>query len=154
MSKVIEGHRVGKAGELRPAACGVVFDETGRVLLTRRTDNGQWCLPGGHMEPGESIAEACAREVLEETGLIVNVQRLTGVYSTPHRLVEYPDGNKAQFIVLAFECSVASGELTLSDETTAFGYYTIEEMKTLDMLHGHDQRIYDALERKEAAIVR
>jgi 8-oxo-dGTP pyrophosphatase MutT (NUDIX family) len=50
----------------------MVFDEERtKVLLTRRTDNGRWCLPGGGIDSGESAAEACEREALEETGLVV-----------------------------------------------------------------------------------
>lgn len=73
----------------------VIFDEAWeKILLTRRDDNGQWCLPGGQMEPGESAAECCEREVLEETGLRVHVRRLIGVFSSPDRLYTYPDGNR------------------------------------------------------------
>ena len=66
---LIYGDRIGKLGEIVPACDAVIFDSTGdKVLLTRRTDNGRWCLPGGAMDPGESASECCAREVLEETG--------------------------------------------------------------------------------------
>lgn len=79
-------------------------------MLTRRADNGRWCLLGGGMESGESATEACEREVLEETGLTVRVKRLIGVYSNPNQLVIYPDGNKAHFVVLSFETQVIDGE--------------------------------------------
>ena len=79
------GDRIGKLAMLTPSGSAAIFNPTGqKVLLTRRTDNGRWCLPGGAMDPGESAAECCAREVLEETGLIVRVGKLIGVYSTPH----------------------------------------------------------------------
>jgi ADP-ribose pyrophosphatase YjhB (NUDIX family) len=55
----------------------------GRVLLTRREDADMWCLPGGAVDDGESIARAAEREVREETGLIVRVTRLVGLYSRP-----------------------------------------------------------------------
>jgi len=48
------------------------------------------------MDPGESVAECCSREVLEDTGLIVHVGRMIGIYSTPHRIMEYADGNRIQ----------------------------------------------------------
>ncbi len=51
-----------------PAARAVVFDDSGRILLIRRSDNHMWALPAGGMEPGESITECMAREVWEETG--------------------------------------------------------------------------------------
>ena len=67
------------------------------------------------MESGESAAQACEREVWEETGLKVRVTRLIGVYSNPDQLVIYPDGNKAFFVVLSFEAEIISGELGLSE---------------------------------------
>lgn len=64
MAKVLQGERVGKLGAILLGCSAVILDPTRRkVLLTRRADNGRWCLPGGRMEPGESAAEACARGV-------------------------------------------------------------------------------------------
>src|ERR671927_535856 len=95
MTQVLYGPRLSKQGQIRLGCSAAIFDEQGRILLTRRADNGQWCLPGGRMESGESAAEACEREVFEETGLTVHVKRLVGVYSYPDQLVVYPDGKKA-----------------------------------------------------------
>ena len=101
MSQVLYGDRIGQEGELRIGSCAVIFDQNrGKVLLTKRSDNGLWCLPGGRMEPGESVDECCRREVFEETGLIIEPKRLVGVYSSRDQLVVYKDGNKAQFVVL------------------------------------------------------
>ncbi len=71
------------ANSLRVAASAVVQDDEGRVLLHRRTDNGRWALPGGGMDVGESIGQAAAREVLEETGYVVEPEHVIGVYSDP-----------------------------------------------------------------------
>jgi ADP-ribose pyrophosphatase YjhB (NUDIX family) len=148
------GPRLSKQGELRFGCSAVIFDDARRkALLTRRADNGRWCLPGGGMEPGESAAEACEREVFEETGLEVRVQRIVGVYSDPDQLVVYPDGRKAHFVVLSFEVEVVGGELGLSDETTETGYFTAEEMQSLPMHDRHAERVADALlDLREALI--
>ena len=62
MSKVIYEDRIGKTANLVVACDGVIFDRAkDKVLLTQRTDNGQWCFPGGRMEPGESVSECCVR---------------------------------------------------------------------------------------------
>lgn len=144
-TEVLYGPRLGKEGQLRMGCSAILFDETReKVLLTQRTDNGRWCLPGGAMEPGESAAEACEREVWEETGLQVRVKRLIGVYSNPDQLVIYPDGNKAFFVVLNFEVELISGELGLSNETTAFGYYSVQEMESMPMHGEHKARVEDA----------
>jgi 8-oxo-dGTP pyrophosphatase MutT (NUDIX family) len=145
-TEVLYGPRLGREGQLRTGCSAVLFDHTQKkVLLTQRTDNGRWCLPGGAMESGESAAEACEREVWEETGLKVRVKRLLGVYSNPDQLVIYADGNKAFFVVLNFEVEYISGELGLSNETTAFGYFTLEEMESMPMHGEHRARVEDAM---------
>lgn len=154
MTQVLYGPRLGKEGKLRLGCSAAVFDGQGRILLTRRADNGQWCLPGGRMESGESAAEACEREVLEETGLRVRVKRLVGVYSHPDQLVIYPDGNKAHIVALHFEAQVIGGELGLSDETTDFGYFTMEEVQGMEMLGRHKERVIDTLEKHAEALIK
>ena len=69
--------------ELVPSAGVAVRDDDGRILLVQRADDGTWCLPGGHVEPGESWEQAARRECLEETGWIVHITRLLGIYSEP-----------------------------------------------------------------------
>jgi ADP-ribose pyrophosphatase YjhB (NUDIX family) len=153
--RVLHGERIGKLGALTVGCTGAVFDATGhKLLLTRRSDNGQWCLPGGHMEPGESAAEACAREVWEETGLRVRVGKLIGVYSSPNVLLEYADGNRQHLVGLFFEAEVIGGTLGLSAETTAAGYFTTDEIARLDLLAHHRERIADAFVGQTAAFVR
>ena len=155
MTKLIHGHRVGKGAILRPGASAIILDETkGKVLLTQRQDNGRWCLPGGGMDPGESAEEACIREVREETGLEARVTRLIGIYTSPDIIVEYPDGNRVQPVAFSFEATPTGGELSLSDESTAFGYFTLEEMGGLDLMENHKERILDALENRVASIIK
>jgi len=154
MTQVLYGPRFGKQGKLRLGCSAAIFDEHRRVLLTRRADNGQWCLPSGGMESGESAAEACEREVLEETGLRVRVKRLVGVYSHPDQLVIYPDGNKAFIVALHFEAEVIGGELGLSNETTDFGYFTLDKMQDLEFLGRHKERIIDTLGNYREALIK
>jgi ADP-ribose pyrophosphatase YjhB (NUDIX family) len=145
-TQILYGERFGKQGELRVGCSATIFDEAReKVLLTRRTDNGLWCLPGGCMESGESAAEACEREVWEETGLKVRVKRLIGVYSDPDQLVIYPDGNKVFFVILGFEVEFIDGVLGLSDETTDAGYFSLVEMESMPMHGNHKSRVEDAL---------
>lgn len=155
MAKLVFGDRIGKNAQLRAGCSAIIYGETKeQVLLTRRTDNGRWCLPGGAMDPGESASEACAREVLEETGLIVEVGKLVGVYTTPNMLIEYADGNRIQGVSLSFEAQAIGGELCLSDETTEFGYFSMEQIKQMDLMDHHFQRITDSQAGQEAAYVR
>ena len=154
MTKVVYGERISKQGEIKLGCSAAIFDERGRIFLTRRTDNGQWCLPGGRMESGESVAEACEREVWEETGLRIRVTRLVGVYSHPDQLVIYPDGNKAHIVALHFEAEIISGTPSLSNETTDFGYFTMQEIQGMDFLGRHKERIFDTLEKRPVALIK
>ena len=117
---------------------------------TRRPDNGQWCLPSGGMDAGESPSETAIREVFEETGLHVRVTRLVGVYSDPNQLMVYIDGNKVQIVALHFEAEIIGGTLGLSEETTKFGYFSPNEIKDMEMFGHHKQRVLDTLAGKSA----
>jgi 8-oxo-dGTP pyrophosphatase MutT (NUDIX family) len=154
MTQIVYGDRLGKEGKIRLGCSGAIFDEHRRILLTKRADNGQWCMPGGGMDSGESAAEACEREVWEETGLRVRVKRLVGVYSYPDQLAIYADGNKAQIVALHFEVEITGGTLGLSNETTEFGYFSLDEIETLDMFGRHKVRIVDTLANQKEAFIR
>jgi ADP-ribose pyrophosphatase YjhB (NUDIX family) len=155
VAKIIEGDRIGKLGELAMGCSATIFDAARqKILLTRRSDNGRWCLPGGRMESGESVVETCIRETLEETGLEVRIIRLLGVYSSPHRLVEYSDGNRYQIVALNFEAEPIGGTLSLSDETTEYGYFTPEEIWQMDVMETHVERLKDLLSGQPLPFVR
>ena len=143
MTQVIYGPRISKQGKIRLGCSAAIFDEKGRLLLTKRSDNGQWCLPGGAVDPGETVTEAIEREVWEETGLRVRVKRLVGIYSYSDQLVIYPDGNKIQVVALHFEVEATGGEAGLSDEVSDFGYFSLQEMEGLEFLGRHKERILD-----------
>lgn len=154
MTQILYGERIGKEGKIRLGCSAAIMDPQGRILLTRRADNGQWCLPSGGMEPGESAAEACEREVLEETGLSVRVRRLVGIYSHSDQLVVYPEGAKFQIVALHFEADILGGALGLSNETLDFGYFTLQEIESLEMFGRHKERINDTLENRAETFIR
>jgi len=139
---------------VRPSASAVIFDRRGRVLLQQRSDGGQWGLPGGSVEIGESVAEAAIREVREETGLVVTVRRLVGVYSEPAlQVVRYPDGNVWHYVNLCFECVVRGGTMTTCDETLSLRYVSPTRLPR-PVLPNHRIRIRDACSRRAAAFIR
>ncbi len=155
MPQIIYHERAGRDAVLRLSCSAVIFDAAReKVLLIRRRDNEKWGLPGGQMQAGESVAEACSREVLEETGLQVRVGKLLSVFSNPHRCIEYEDGRRAQAVVFTFEAEPAGGALQLSNETTAFGYFALAEIQRLALLDNHLERINDAFANRPAAVVR
>jgi len=154
MTKIIYGDRIGTQGKIRLGCSAAIFDEHGRVLLTKRQDNGQWCLPSGGVEPGESVAEGCEREVFEETGLKVRVKRFVGVYSHPDQLTVYSETDKFHIVALHFEAEIIGGELGISDETSDYGYFTMEEIEGLEMLGRHKERIVDTRANQKEAFIR
>lgn len=139
---------------VRPSVSAVIFDRRRRLLLQQRSDGGQWGLPGGSVEIGESLATAVAREVLEETGLTVVPGRLIGVYSDPSlQVVRYPNGNVWHYVNVCFECAVRGGALTTCDETLALDWFPPQRLPA-NLLPNHRIRIRDARTRRVAAFVR
>ncbi len=140
--------------QIRPGAAAVILTDEG-VLLQRRSDNGRWGLPGGAVEPGESVSVAVVREVFEETGLTVEPIRLIGVYSDPanHQVITYPDGNVIHYVSIVFECRITGGTLTCCDETLELAFFDPEALPS-DVLPIARVRIVDALERRVEAFVR
>jgi len=109
--------------QVRLCVAVLLRDAQGRILLEKRRDCGLWGLPGGRVEPGESLRQAAARELLEETGFRVSVTRLLGVYSGPvDRIVTFPD-RVVQIVDVLLEAEIDSGDLTLSDESEAMAFF-------------------------------
>jgi 8-oxo-dGTP pyrophosphatase MutT (NUDIX family) len=149
------GDRIGKLGKIRLGCSAAIFDESGsKVLLTKRADNGEWCLPGGIVEPGESVEETCIREVWEETGLHITITQLVGVYSNPHLLVEFAEGNRYQQVSLCFAAQVIDGELAINEESTDYGFYSLAELQQMTVIATSGQRIQDAFAHRLQAYIR
>src|SRR5437868_4012784 len=87
-----------RSAQFRISVSALIFDDE-RILLALRRDIDWWNLPGGGMEYGETVEEAICREVHEETGLLVAIERLVGVYSKPQK----------QEVVLTFRCRIEGG---------------------------------------------
>ena len=155
MSKLIFGERIAKNVPFMVGSSAHILDPSReKVLLTKRGDNGRWCLPGGQLDSGECVEETCIREVLEETGLIVEVEQLIGVYSNPNMILSYDDQNQYQLIAFHFAVNVIGGELGLSNETTDFGYFSLDEISNIDLMEHHQQRIMDAFAGNKQTFVR
>ena len=143
--KLVYGDRIGRNGKLAISCVGIVFNiEKTRILLVRRTDNQQWCLPGGFMQAGETIEEACEREVREETGITVEASRFIGIYSNPNILATYENGDEFHVVVAVCEVDIIHGKLTTSEETSQANFFLASEIENLELADFHKEQIQDS----------
>lgn len=112
-----------------PAAGAVVFDETGRLLLVRRgrePERGRWSVPGGKVEPGETFAQAAARETLEETGLLVDIGRELWVATVPV-------GDGQVFEIHDFLATSIGGTLLAGDDADDVRWVPVDDVRSLPL---------------------
>lgn len=114
------------------------------ILLVKRSDNHQWSVTSGILEPGEEPAVAASREVAEETGVVARAVRLVSVCD--HGQVVYPNGDRCWFTDTAFEMEYISGEPHVADdESTEVGWYPANALPE-PFVSRHKQRIEWALD--------
>ena len=133
---------------------GVVIRGPGdTILLEKRRDCGWWGLPGGKVEPGESLVDAAVREVLEETGLTVEVTHLIGVYSAPRgRIVTYPDnGDVVQLVDVVVGARVLSGNVMCSQESEEVKFFSPSQLPE-EIVPPARQPIADAFEDQRGVL--
>ncbi|NEA59493.1 NUDIX domain-containing protein [Streptomyces sp. SID13666] len=106
-----------KANSVVPSVTAVVCDESGRLLLIHKTDNDLWALPGGGHDIGESVTDTVTREVMEETGVSVEVDGIVGVYTNPQHVIAYDDGEVRQQFSICFRAHPTGGSLRTSSES-------------------------------------
>jgi len=121
----------------------VIFNSKKRVLLCHRRDMDLWNLPGGGVESMESPWEAVIREVKEETGLKVKVQKLTGVYAK----------NYKNDLVFTFLCKIVSGKLIENDEADNIEFYSLDNL-TKNIIPHHIERITDVLKNTKSPFLK
>jgi 8-oxo-dGTP pyrophosphatase MutT (NUDIX family) len=135
---------VGHSLLLLPGASALVFNDANEILLGPRSDNGRWAVVGGAIDPGETPAQAAMREALEETGVTAVVERVSGVYTSP--VITYPNGDIAQYVIIAFRCRAAGATPHAADEeSTDVRYFALDALPS-DLSPAHRQRIRDAAE--------
>jgi 8-oxo-dGTP diphosphatase len=117
------------------SVAGVVVREDGRILVIRRRDNGHYQAPGGVLELAERIEDGLVREVREETGLLVEPERLTGIYKHMSFGV----------VALVFRCRPVGGEPTVNEEASEVLWLERDEIVAA-MTEAFAVRVTDALE--------
>ena len=110
---------------------GVLLLKEKEVLLQRRRDNGLWGIPGGSLEPGESLEEAARREVWEEVGLSIDRLTLFNVYSGKEQFYQYPNGDQIYDVCIVYWTRDFQGELKFdTEEVLNQRYYAIDCLPT------------------------
>lgn len=126
----------------RPAVTvdGIILFDDKIVLIKRRKEpfRGFWALPGGFIEYGEKAEEAVIREVKEETGLDVKIEKLVGVYSDPRR---DPRGHT---VSICYLCKVVGGELRASSDAAEVRIFDLKDLSSLKLAFDHAQMLKDA----------
>ncbi|VFA87942.1 NUDIX hydrolase [Gordonia paraffinivorans] len=122
----------------------VVLDAGGRVLLTRRVDNGRWAVVSGVLEPGEEPARAAVREVAEETAVTVDIVRLTSVDVTP--VITYPNGDRARYLDVCFLAHHVAGDPRAADDENSDVAWFAPDSLPDDLTDTSRLRISKALE--------
>jgi ADP-ribose pyrophosphatase YjhB (NUDIX family) len=121
------------------------MDNEGRILLQRRSDSGNWALPGGTMDIGETFAQSVVREVKEETGFDVRIERIVGIYSDPGHVFAYEDGEVRQEFNICLASTIVGGELAISSESTDVRFFSLDEVAGLTIHESIRKRIEDYL---------
>jgi 8-oxo-dGTP pyrophosphatase MutT (NUDIX family) len=120
------------------------------LLLTRRSDTGRWSLPAGIVEPFEQPAAAILRELLEETRITAEVERLALLRTDPD--VVYPNGDRCQFVAMCFRCRYLSGEAQVGDEeSTEVAWFPADELPD-ELTDIQMRRIRCALEDRDDCV--
>lgn len=157
MSRVDYYHnpKAPQANSLVPSVTVAARNADKQILLIHKIDNNYWALPGGAMEIGESIKDAAVREVMEETGINIELTGLVGIYTDPQHVMAYDDGEVRQEFSVCFHARVTGGTVRHDNIETKAVQWVDPSM--ISKLHIHPSmrlRINDALTvRSEPQII-
>jgi 8-oxo-dGTP pyrophosphatase MutT (NUDIX family) len=141
-----------RAHDVLPAAFAAVRNRAGQLLLVRRIDDGNWELPGGRIEVGESAAATVVREVAEESGIAIALTGLSGVYSDPTHILVDPGNTVHQQLALCFHAvpdpaDGADQPRPDDEETDAADWFSTADIDGLKIHPAMRLRIDHALRR-------
>ena len=129
---------------------GAVIVSDGRALLIQRGQApllGEWSLPGGVLECGETLREAAIREAREETGLTVETAEMLGVYE---RVIRSDDGRvRYHYVMIDFLCRPVSGQLKAGSDAAAVGWFSAEQLPALALTRDANDVVLKGLARNQ-----
>ena len=143
-----------RANSLVPAVNVCVVNDASEILLIRRTDNGNWAVPGGAVDLGESVAQAAVRETLEESGIECAITGIVGIYSDPRHVILYTsDGEARQEFSIVLTARAVSGQPTPSSESSEVRWVPEAELRGYTMDRSMRIRIEDFLSRNGSPVI-
>ncbi|GAA3537645.1 NUDIX domain-containing protein [Kribbella ginsengisoli] len=130
------------ANSMVPSTNVLIENEAGELLMIRRSDNGNWAVPGGAIDLGESLAQAAIRETKEESGIDCEVIDVVGIYTDPKHIILYTSNGEArQEFSIVVRARATGGELTPSSESTEVRWISRSELPDLTMDRSMRRRI-------------
>ena len=126
-----------------PGVGGLIRDSQNSLLFVRKSEDGEWGLPAGAIEPGETPKEAIVREVLEETGLKIRPLKIAGVFGGPAFRHTYPNGDKVEYLVVLLDCEIIEHRTPVGNEISEMKFFAENEMPSIALpypvavLYGH-----------------
>jgi ADP-ribose pyrophosphatase YjhB (NUDIX family) len=143
-----------KANSLVPSVNVVVVNDSGEMLMIRRTDNDNWAVPGGAIDLGESVAQAAVRETREESGIECEMTGIVGIYSDPKHVILYTSNGEArQEFSIVLTARPLSGHPTPSSESSEVRWVSVSKVLDYTMDRSMRMRINDYLARKESPVI-
>ena len=137
------------ATSLVPSVNVIVENEQGEILLIQRSDNGNWALPGGAIDIGESLTQAAIREVQEETGITCQITGLVGIYTDPKHIIYYTShGEARQECSILFTARPTGGTLTPSNESRQVRWIPRDRILDLTMDRSMRMRVQHYLDTR------
>jgi 8-oxo-dGTP pyrophosphatase MutT (NUDIX family) len=106
----------------------ILVNKENKILLQLRIDNNCWGLPGGSLEPGETLEEVAKRELFEETGLIANNLKLFNIFSGEEFYYKYPHGDEIYNVISTYICNDYKGKLRLDNNE-------VKDLRFFDIHH-------------------
>ena len=131
-----------------------MVNDAGEILMIRRTDNGNWAVPGGAIDLGESVAQAAVRETLEESGIECAITGIVGIYSDPRHVILYTSNGEArQEFSIVLTARPLAGRPTPSSESSEVRWVPVSEVHGYTMDWSMGIRINDFLARNDSPVI-
>src|SRR5580704_19558030 len=143
-----------QANNIVPAVSVIVTDDAGKVLLIRRSDNGNWALPGGAMDIGESLRQAAVRETREETGIGCEITGVSGIYTDPGHVILYTSNDEVrQEFSIVLTALATGGQPAVSTETSEVRWVPQAELGSYHMDPSMRLRVQHYLEHRDKPFI-